>query len=900
MSTNTRRRTLTAAEGTARSSRPEKGRRMASLEPAMDDLEPGIFSDEYDLYPHILEDVQRALKLKVRREARLQAIHVSGSSFSSSSSPGPKAPVMASRIAKPSLESELDFSPSVGIDSLHPVPTSSDYGATLDWAGSVSEEDKTDRRWTLSLAKRKSKDKPPILVSKESLERQQMTFAATIRASMKPQTLKKAAITSDQFRRRYAQLYASLDSTSVTLDPVKVVQWYTKLDPLVQSSLDQAEPLTWQKHLRSKHVVRGAPRFPWHLSALLVDEYVKMQSRRGTMETIPEDILLTSPSFRGTSPSETPSFFTHGDIPSHYHLEASLSRRRSYDGHVSFEPLVESGRQSIGDESRRSVDGITRPWKQSASGPADSPRSSVYSSIFSGSNHSQNPGAASPASSGRHLRDLATRVRRRTNAYESDEASSSHHSVSDDNSRSEDGGRKNRKHRHYFRPPQLDLVSRTQPDADFKGPNDEMLPHEWQDTARTPGQEWVKTPATEELQTAKTVRDSLSGFARQDTASTAVPKTPMRILHLRGLRTSLPSSRRPSFSDNARSMQLDVDDESEQREYDRRAQLLEEAVAQNQRNRYLLQRIAAGVKEYESVQSRMSRALGLEYSPLPHDLIDAFSHDPAVVTGSTRYLKGWRAVENIHEHILEQTETVQSFIRTAKPVDNSTQGSVLETPIRSLLQSMDALEGHRSSITTKTQEVSEALARVKKLHASVKAEYNAAMAHTSSVYPELSHIVALEESFKDRYQQLWEFGMDALTFILDTVTPFWRNYGKVIGVDAQDFLIIPWYRNEFTGEPSRYTIKALPKRSFRHWVMLILLFCGTLAVLILQGRAASSFCSYYRLPLLASPGLWWLTIPFFGIVVLIQFTAVVVETCIVAAQIGVVLWWIGWWAGVFD
>jgi hypothetical protein len=43
-------------------------------------------------------------------------------------------------------------------------------------------------------------------------------------------------------------------------------------------------------------------------------------------------------------------------------------------------------------------------------------------------------------------------------------------------------------------------------------------------------------------------------------------------------------------------------------------------------------------------------------------------------------------------------------------------------------------------ISQKVQEVIETLARVKQLHAAVKTEYNNAMAHTSSVYPEVRTI----------------------------------------------------------------------------------------------------------------------------------------------------------------
>jgi hypothetical protein len=137
----------------------------------------------FPLDPKILEDVQRALKLKLRREARLEATRANDSSISTSSRSSPvrfSLPPLnpqASRIAKPSLESELDFSPSVGIDRLHPVPTSTDDSATLDWGGTLSDEDKSDRKWPLSFTKRKPKDKPFPALSRDALEKQEAAFS---------------------------------------------------------------------------------------------------------------------------------------------------------------------------------------------------------------------------------------------------------------------------------------------------------------------------------------------------------------------------------------------------------------------------------------------------------------------------------------------------------------------------------------------------------------------------------------------------------------------------------------------------------------------------------------------------------------------------------------------------
>jgi hypothetical protein len=165
--------------------------------------------------------------------------------------------------------------------------------------------------------------------------------------------------------------------------------------------------------------------------------------------------------------------------------------------------------------------------------------------------------------------------------------------------------------------------------------------------------------------------------------------------------------------------------------------LLESAVAQNQRNRYLLQRIAGGIKEYEAVQLKMSKALGLTHDPLPVELTEAFSHDPSVVTGSTRQKRGWQAVEDIHDNIIRQRNTIQAYLQQPGHAEITPPASVLDSPLKSLQQSLDALEHRRGLISQKVQEVTETLERTKKLHVSVKTEYNNTVSHTSSVYPEV-------------------------------------------------------------------------------------------------------------------------------------------------------------------
>jgi hypothetical protein len=140
--------------------------------------------------------------------------------------------------------------------------------------------------------------------------------------------------------------------------------------------------------------------------------------------------------------------------------------------------------------------------------------------------------------------------------------------------------------------------------------------------------------------------------------------------------------------------------------------------------------------------------------------------------------------------------------------------------------------------------------------------------------------------------------MDTLTFLLDSVTPFWRTYGKFIGDDIRDFLIIPLYRNEFTGEARKYPIRKVPGRSCRHWLGLALFFLASVAISFLQVRAAISSTAYYKLPMIPYEGIRWTVLPFFWSSIIIQWWAVALESVVVAMQLGIVMWWAGWSVGV--
>lgn len=138
--------------------------------------------------PGVLEDVQRALRAKARREARLRtqstplrvepprqpdrsSISSAGSSHDKAASAVPPSP----RQPRISEDSEIDFSPAVGVIPSHPVPSSLDGGVTLDWSTSGSEHGR-ERRWSLSRGKRRSKDLSSIPLSRAATEKQDAAY----------------------------------------------------------------------------------------------------------------------------------------------------------------------------------------------------------------------------------------------------------------------------------------------------------------------------------------------------------------------------------------------------------------------------------------------------------------------------------------------------------------------------------------------------------------------------------------------------------------------------------------------------------------------------------------------------------------------------------------------------
>ena len=550
-----------------------------------------------------------------------------------------------------------------------------------------------------------------------------------------PLTLRKAEMTREQLERRYHVMLPKGNARTAPLNPLDVVRWYDKQEPGAKAALDRAEPLTWLKHLLDKRQLKH-PRLPWHLTALIMEEYVKARLSHQPMSTIPEDGVppkTPSPTTLSQHEPMSPSSGSWSWNPSPRVLDASA--RQSYDQQISFEPHIESGRDSIGAESRPSSEGFTRHWRHSL--PAGM-TGSAPSSIYSGKQND-------PSSHRRHhLRNLAKRIRGRQ--YDSEDALSSRRNSLSEQSMSEDVG---------------DRMARSRPPSRISSARLRSPGPSGSERDRTALAEKDKLDSEGEgflVRVASPGYDAGDGTPRADGTTAVPPVSPVpmrRPIARRRLRTSLPSAQR-IIQEAREKRQREVDEAVERQQYEQKAQyvlsimrsasflhnrcrILEDARSQNHRTQQLLQRVAASVREYDTVQAGMSGALGMPFARLPPEVLEAFSRDPSAFTSGTRLHYGWRAVEDVHERVTRQRRILRNYAKTiaVDSSDSEPPGSIFEQPMASLAKSLTALEGHRERVVTQLESVTELLISVRHTHKAVKKGYEDTMAHTSLIYPEV-------------------------------------------------------------------------------------------------------------------------------------------------------------------
>lgn len=362
-------------------------------------------------------------------------------------------------------------------------------------------------------------------------------------------------MTKEQLERRYRIMAPKGNARSAPLNLLDVVRWYDKQEPGAKAALDRAEPLTWLKHLLDRRQLKH-PRLPWHLTALIMEEYVKARLGHQPMSTIPEDgVPPKTPSPTALSQRErmSPSSGSWSWNPSPRILDAS-AQRSSYDQQVSFEPHIESGRNSIGTESRPSSEVFTRHWRHSL--PAGTP-GSAPSSIYSGKQND-------PLSHRRHhLRNLAKRIRGRQ--YDSEDALSSRRNSLSEQSMSEDVG---------------DKLARSKPSSRisssrFRSPGPSGSEREPTATA-----DKGKLDSEGEVVVVRVTSpgyDAGDGTPRADGAIVVHAEPPVsltpvrRPIPRRRLRTSLPSSQ-SILQEERGKRQRKVDEAVERQQYEQKAQ----------------------------------------------------------------------------------------------------------------------------------------------------------------------------------------------------------------------------------------------------------------------------------------------------------------------------------------
>lgn len=287
-----------------------------------------------------------------------------------------------------------------------------------------------------------------------------------IRSSVGAHTLRKAEITRDQLDRRYSVLNASSSPSLPNIYPTRVVRWYANQDDIFKRLVEDTEPMSWLRHLL--HGQR--PQLPWHLSALIVEEYVRSNSDDEFAHSISQNISAIDVALNADS-----SVQAAVSRPTSSRSVDLSSMRRKSDDLISFEPTTNhSRRASIGADSKISNEGHRRRWRHSltvVSKDESSPQGSMQSKQRHGTESLHAPGRSSPLSTRSHLRNIPLKKRIRDATHNSEEGQSSALDSSDGPRQAQDDQSNNRRERKRSRfHLSLDIKSAEDGTRDGAGP----------------------------------------------------------------------------------------------------------------------------------------------------------------------------------------------------------------------------------------------------------------------------------------------------------------------------------------------------------------------------------------------------------------------------------------------
>lgn len=168
--------------------------------------------------------------------------------------------------------------------------------------------------------------------------------------------------------------------------------------------------------------------------------------------------------------------------------------------------------------------------------------------------------------------------------------------------------------------------------------------------------------------------------------------------------------------------------------YKRREQLLMEANDHNRKIARLLKGVCNSLREYERTQIALAAAGGIQYNPLPREVVEAINSDPAT---TLRHGKGWRAVEHSHELFHKQQailSTHVSRLSTTPPLNTTYK---LDAIIETAKGLWENLQKASEQIEARVAVVEPALSRAVEHVEDVQKEYNRVQMLTETDYPEV-------------------------------------------------------------------------------------------------------------------------------------------------------------------
>lgn len=145
----------------------------------------------------------------------------------------------------------------------------------------------------------------------------------------------------------------------------------------------------------------------------------------------------------------------------------------------------------------------------------------------------------------------------------------------------------------------------------------------------------------------------------------------------------------------------------------------------------------------------------------------------------------------------------------------------------------------------------------------------------------------------NRKNQLWKLAEAVISFVLTSLAPIMKTFGRPIWNELHDFLVIPIYRNNFSGEEHWYPV-SFPRRSSPHWLRIFIFstsapLCLKSGFYIFLSLLTEGY--YLRIPSFVPRFLIYLS--FSSLMCLFAFSLLFLLIGVLC-EVAIVLWWSAW------